>query len=194
MEYVLWTDPDVMFQSDLNASTLPKPRLLSVSTDANHHGIAENFGVVYFNVSAYASVFQGVISTGSDLNWDFPIADQNLLNAHLGKFGLISILPKAYNYRGYWGKPQFNDLSEPLLPIIIHFHGPKPAYTLCVLHAFRLHHHDEAAIRGMCGGNSEIFRLVEAAFKRDRGEYFKEIITFYEHYAHQSAFIHSIKN
>lgn len=34
MDYVLWTDPDVLFETNIDSCSLPRPRLLSVGAEA----------------------------------------------------------------------------------------------------------------------------------------------------------------
>ncbi len=44
-EYVLWTDPDVLFRGHIDSCTLAKPQILSVGPEMRM-GFAENYGVI----------------------------------------------------------------------------------------------------------------------------------------------------
>ncbi|KAL6050147.1 Glycosyl transferase [Balamuthia mandrillaris] len=202
--YILWTDPDVMFEKDLNSNSLPKPRLFSVAPDAAFDGPPENFGVVYANVSAYASVFQQVIEHANSRNWHYNIADQALLNEVFRRTTLISHLPNTYNYRVYWGRPKPLLWSPALPPTIIHFHGPKPEFAICVVNELRAQEllatteskkkskrkakHGEKGetqdeqLLGKCGGRLDILQLVRWGFERDGGEYWDEVVAKYRSY------------
>jgi hypothetical protein len=61
LDYVLWTDPDVIFLEDIDSCTLPRPRILSVGPDAAMGGVG-NCGVIYFNVETYTRMFPVTIS------------------------------------------------------------------------------------------------------------------------------------
>ncbi|KAL6076554.1 hypothetical protein QOT17_002681 [Balamuthia mandrillaris] len=162
MDYVLWTDSDVIFQKDLNSISLPKPRFFSMAPDAGFNGVPENAGVFYLNVSAYASVSQEVTSfpcvasffmhgwLASQNNqlqahanakgWFYDVADQGVFLDFFewganGNF--ISPLPNTYNYRVYWGRPQPLFWSQALEPAIIHFHAVKPEFASCVVKEMR---------------------------------------------------------
>ncbi|KAL6047879.1 Glycosyltransferase [Balamuthia mandrillaris] len=212
--YILWTDPDVMFEKDLNSNSLPKPRLFSVAPDAAFDGLPENFGVVYANVSAYASVFQQVshlhfigfkvIEHANSRNWHYNIADQALLNEIFRPTALISHLPNTYNYRVYWGRPKPLFWSPALPPTIIHFHGPKPEFALCVVNELRaqellateskktLKDEEEGQtvdeqLLGKCGGRLDILQLVRWGFERDGGEYWDEVVAKYRSYVQRLA-------
>ena len=59
-EYILWTDPDVVFLQDIGSCRLPRPHALSIGPDSDQGGIG-NCGVIYFNVSAYTSIFDDLV-------------------------------------------------------------------------------------------------------------------------------------
>ncbi|KAL6076551.1 Glycosyl transferase [Balamuthia mandrillaris] len=206
--YILWTDADVMFEKDLNSNSLPKPRLFSVAPDAAFDGRPENFGVVYTNVSAYASVFPQVIEHANSRSWHYDIADQALLNEVFQSTALISHLPNTYNYRVYWGRPKPLLWSPALPPAIIHFHGPKPEFAICVVNELRAQEllatteskkskrktKDEEEgqtldeqILGKCGGRLDILQLVRWGFERDGGEYWDEVVAKYRSYVQRLA-------
>jgi hypothetical protein len=58
-DYVLWTDPDVVFMNNIDSCELPRPRILSIGPESEMGGIG-NCGVIYYNVEAYEHVFPQV--------------------------------------------------------------------------------------------------------------------------------------
>ena len=72
---MLWTDPDVLLSADIPACSLSVPRLLSIGPEATP-GTPADYGVAYFNVSAYAGLFGGLVAWAAARRFEF---DQNLL-------------------------------------------------------------------------------------------------------------------
>ncbi|KAK9840626.1 hypothetical protein WJX81_005387 [Elliptochloris bilobata] len=77
LDTVLWTDPDVLFSGDINTCSLSMPRLLSIGPEAAP-GVPGNYGTVYFNVSAYAALFDGLVAWAVARRFEFD-HDQNAL-------------------------------------------------------------------------------------------------------------------
>ncbi|KAL6047886.1 hypothetical protein QOT17_020015 [Balamuthia mandrillaris] len=195
MDYVLWTDSDVIFQKDLNSISLPKPRLFSMAPDAGFNGVPENAGVFYLNVSAYASVSQELQAHANAKGWFYDVADQGVFLDFFewganGNF--ISPLPNTYNYRVYWGRPQPLFWSQALEPTIIHFHAVKPEFASCVVKKMRAmrataserkqQEEEEGELIKRCGGQLNILRLAMWGFERDGGEYWDEVVAKYRSY------------
>ncbi|KAL6050155.1 hypothetical protein QOT17_020014 [Balamuthia mandrillaris] len=190
MNYVLWTDPDVMFEKDLHANSIAKPRLFSLPPGASFDGKPEDFGVTYINVSAYTFVFPEVIAYANSKTWLVtpPSADM-LFKELFGNTSLISYLPNTFSYKVHWGRPQALFWSQPLAPSILHFQGPKPEFSVCAVHELRkvmkkektkaLNHE---SILGKCGGRPGDLELVLWGFERDGGEYWDEVGDKYRRY------------
>ena len=75
-EYVLWTDADIIFRGPIDSCTLAKPQILSVGPELRM-GWPENYGVAYFNVSAYTAGFRDLIAWGRQHKFRF-YHDKNL--------------------------------------------------------------------------------------------------------------------
>lgn len=99
--YVLWTDPDVIFLQDVNSSVLPKPRYLSIGPDASPD-LAENGGVIYYNVTAYREVFGDLMQWSEKRHFDFKWVDQSMLVGYFNQGGVhrITPLPNVFNWCG----------------------------------------------------------------------------------------------
>ncbi len=50
--FVLWTDPDVFFFSNITSCSIPKPHIMSIGPEALKDGTG-NCGVIYYNIRAY---------------------------------------------------------------------------------------------------------------------------------------------
>lgn len=99
-DYVLWTDPDVLFYHDIDSCSLPKPRYLSIGPDAMHFN-ADNCGVAYFNVSGFGEVHSDLVNWASnERSFDFMVADQDMIKGYFGSF--LHQLPDTYNWKPYW--------------------------------------------------------------------------------------------
>ncbi len=97
--YVLWTDPDVIFLQDVNSSVLAKPRYLAIGPDASPD-LAENGGVIYFNVSGYSEVFDDLMDWSEQHQFNFRWVDQSMLVGYFNQGGVqrISQLPNVFNW------------------------------------------------------------------------------------------------
>ncbi|KAL6076555.1 hypothetical protein QOT17_002682 [Balamuthia mandrillaris] len=190
MNYVLWTDADVMFEKDLHANCIAKPRLFSLPPAAAFDGKPEDFGVTYINVSAYTFVFPEVIAYANSKTWHVtPPSADTLFKELFGNTSLISYLPNTFSYKVHWGRPQALFWSQPLAPSILHFQGPKPEFSVCAVHELRKVKKKEKTkelnhgnILGKCGGRSGDLELVLWGFERDGGEYWDEVGDEYRRY------------
>lgn len=101
--YVLWTDPDVIFLQDVNSSVLSKPRYLAMGPDASPD-LAENGGVIYFNVTAYCDVFDDLMQWSEQRRFDFEWVDQSMLVGYFNQGGTqrITPLPNTFNWCVSW--------------------------------------------------------------------------------------------
>lgn len=135
-EYALWSDPDVLFEQDINSCSLPKPRLVSIGAETIP-GTVANCGVMYYHVDAFGKTLNSLLDFADSKGWMFD-DDQNLFRSHYKRW-MINALPDAYNYKPYWGEKEFirpaplykeQSLAE---VAIIHTHGPKPTTALCVI-------------------------------------------------------------
>ncbi len=103
-EYVLWTDPDVLFFGDIDSCTLPKPRYLSVGPDATPYN-TDNCGVIYYNVSGFGEVHGDMVAwAAQEHKFDFLVADQDMIKGFFRRQdrNYIQHLPDTYNWKPYW--------------------------------------------------------------------------------------------
>ena len=54
LDYVLWTDPDVLFRHDINSCSLPLPRLLSIGPEVRPLSLTCPTNVHYYFIPAFA--------------------------------------------------------------------------------------------------------------------------------------------
>ena len=128
-EHVLWTDPDVIFRGDIDSCTLAKPQILSVGPEFRM-GFAENYGVIYFNVSGYRSAHEDLIAWARHHHFHFD-HDQNLFLGYWGS--AVNTLPNGFNWKPYWGNSStaIPGQFDHELVKIVHFHGPKLSTASC---------------------------------------------------------------
>lgn len=128
-EYVLWTDPDILFRGSIDSCTLAKPQVLSVGPELRM-GWPENYGVIYFNVSGYRTFFPQLIKWGRQKHFHFD-HDQNFFLAYWGT--AVNVLPNGMNWKPYWGDAS-TAIPGPVTHEqikIVHFHGPKLSTAIC---------------------------------------------------------------
>lgn len=119
-QYVLYVDIDVMFMSDLNLESLPRPKVVMVGpefnksiTDAGYF----NAGILYFNVEEMKKKSTLIFKQlESHIPNSTGLFDQGYLNDFC--FDDYEELPLEYNWKPYWGT---NENAK-----IVHFHGIKP--------------------------------------------------------------------
>ena len=132
-EFVLWTDPDVIFRGAIDSCTLAQPRVLSVGPEFRM-GWPENYGVIYFNESGYAATFEDLIKWARLQNFHFN-HDQHLFSEYwrTAVGTAVTVLPDGMNWKPYWGNAStaIPGQFEHGLIKIVHFHGPKLSTAIC---------------------------------------------------------------
>lgn len=199
-EYVLWTDPDVIFQDKIDSCTLARPQVLSVGPEL-HMGRPENYGVIYFNVSGYTEVFGDIMRFAKKKKFHFD-HDQNLFLEFWGTN--VTVLPSGMNWKPYWGNTSFA-MPGPFQHghiMIIHTHGPKLSTAICFfgqLEADARSRRRFDSIRALkhCGlkrspnGSrewlEELAEILLAAYQIDRGHLYKEMEEQYKAYLRPSS-------
>lgn len=120
-EYVLYTDNDVMFISEISEILEKKPDTFMCAGEftkvARHWDM--NSGVMWINWRYLQSTYKDFVEfIKNNLN-KFNVYDQDaykmFYNSSIGQ------LNYKFNYKPYWGP--FDDIK------ILHFHGPKPTFT-----------------------------------------------------------------
>lgn len=123
-EFVLYTDFDVMFRSDVTKTEL-HPAFMSCGPE---HGIDDwsyfNSGVMLMNLPALRSTREEFFSiVRQRIGEAQPHNDQYMLNLCYGD--RYEKLPLSWNWKPYWG---FSEEAK-----IVHFHGPKPGVIKNIL-------------------------------------------------------------
>lgn len=133
LDYVLYTDTDVVFFQEFHDCTLPRPKVLAFGGDFKRNKI-ENSGVLYLNVTAMEELWPETLKFADSKKWKFngPV-DQGLYDDFYKK--RATQLPDSFNWKGYWGEPK-----SPNEPVIGHFHGPKPDGCLECFLMWRKHY------------------------------------------------------
>ena len=199
-EYVLWTDPDVIFQDKIDSCTLARPPVLSVGPELRM-GWPENYGVIYFNISGYTEVFGDIMRFAKKRRFHFD-HDQNLFLEFWGTN--VTVLPSGMNWKPYWGNASMA-LPGPVEHghiTIIHTHGPKLSTAICFfgqLEADAQARRDFDAILALqqCGlkrspnGSKkwleELADILLAAYQKDGGYLYREMHEQYKNYLHPSS-------
>lgn len=117
LDYIFYTDVDVIFFKDINTCVLEPPRYLRYGAEAFRNNISCNTGVMYMNVTAMVEERDALLATADAHGWNTISFDQGLMNIHFE--GRIDHLPDTFNWKVYWGS------NEDIY--VLHFHGPKPA-------------------------------------------------------------------
>lgn len=117
-EYVLYTDNDVMFISDISDLNNLKPDHLMCAGEfqpvVNHLGM--NTGVMWLNWKSLLNSYEDFVDFIKKNLDKLIVYDQTAYILFYNK--KISLLDYRYNYKPYW--PKNNEMK------ILHFHGPKP--------------------------------------------------------------------
>jgi len=119
---VLYTDVDTIFMGDVNACSLPSPRILAAAGEVTKLSPA-NAGVIYLNLTAWADLHGDLMHHAAKKGWIFPNADQEWLFTFFGD--RVAVLPDTYNWKPYWGHPQPGTWGRAPAIRILHIHGPK---------------------------------------------------------------------
>ncbi len=119
---VLYTDVDTIFMGDINACSLPAPRILAAAGEVTKLTPA-NAGVIYLNLTAWAELHGDLMRFAAGHGWIFPNADQEWLFSFFGD--RVAVLPDTYNWKPYWGHPQPGTWGRAPAVKILHIHGPK---------------------------------------------------------------------
>jgi hypothetical protein len=126
-EFVLYTDFDVMFRSDVTTSDF-RPTFLAVGPE---HWMPD---WSYFNSGVMVMNLPNLRGSRKDF---FNVVKKNIANTpphddqtmyNICYRDRYDRLPLSWNWKPYWG---FSDLAE-----IVHFHGPKPGHVMRMLDGF----------------------------------------------------------
>lgn len=187
-DYVLWTDPDILFRGSIDSCTLAKPQVLSVGPEMRM-GWPENYGVIYFNVSGYREIFPRLIGWGREQRFRFD-HDQNLFLAFWGT--AVDVLPNGMNWKPYWGDTS-TAIPGPVAHEqirIVHFHGPKLSTSMCFFNrldrdgksdkiSVSVEKIRECGLREAPNGDMDWLRLLAGlltqAYERDKGQFYREL-------------------
>lgn len=123
-KYVLYTDIDVIFNSDISFDELPQPAFLAAAPEFNPN-IEEmeyfNAGVLLMNIEGMKIKREEFIKRLKNRDRNASgLFDQGYLNELC--FKDMELLPIELNWKPYWG---INDKAK-----LIHFHGMKPSSNL----------------------------------------------------------------
>lgn len=118
-KYVLYTDNDILFMSDISKLNKLKPKFFNISSEFSKNKYTDiNSGVMWINIENMYNIypnFRDFIINNFD---KFQTYDQDAIKFFFkGKWDFLDF---RYNYKPYFGKR--NDVK------ILHFHGPKPLH------------------------------------------------------------------
>lgn len=120
-DYVLYTDNDVMFISDVSELEKLKPNFYNCAGEFtkkfNYMGL--NTGVMVVNWKNLLLIYDDFVDFISKNLNKFKVYDQDAIKLYFKE--KIESLDYRYNYKPYWGPS--NDVK------ILHFHGPKPTHS-----------------------------------------------------------------
>ena len=159
--HVLFSDNDVMFVRDFDASIIPPTPIVAVGPQQKHH-TSLNAGVLYMNAEGCRQEFPAMFDWwANQTHWHSQLTQPMLLRFFRKR---MSLLPDAFNYKAYWGpSPEAT---------LIHFHGPKPTRCLPCYLEFRKNGTD---FRKPCGCAPDYNQLWQTALMSDNGSYFAQI-------------------
>ena len=187
-DYILWTDPDVLFRGSIDSCTLARPQVLSVGPEMRM-GWAENYGVIFFNVSGYTDIFQDLIGWARQHQFHYN-HDQDLFLQYWGT--AVNVLPNGMNWKPYWGDTSTaipGSESHEVIKVV-HFHGPKLRTAMCffgLMGGSKYSQYNSASVKMIrdCGlrmarsGDTEwmglLAELLIQAYKKDGGQFYREL-------------------
>lgn len=121
--YVLYTDNDVLFYSDVSDLLLLKPQYFSISSEFTKDYRDINSGVMWINTKKMIEEYDDFVDFIVRNFKHFKVYDQDAIKIYFE--GKTDILDYHYNYKPYWGETD-KEIK------ILHFHGPKPShYEMC---------------------------------------------------------------
>ena len=174
-ELVLYTDNDVMFYHKFNPCKLKKPDIMAIGAEVGDD--VKNSGVLFINFKGLAAVLPNLVSYATSNNWDFPAHDQGLINEYFPAQEThhreLDPLPRAYNWKGYWG---VNPSA-----VIVHWHGPKPERCIkCYIeHLKQVNIDKDAILQCPCPFYDHLWKMAMVA---DEGNMYKSLLRDYEAY------------
>jgi hypothetical protein len=191
MQYVLYTDADVLFYNDFNSCALIKPPVISIGPEY-YKNTSGNSGVLYMNVSAMKEHHKRLIAYADSKSWNFDSLDQGLILNYFVRNGLSNKLPNEYNWKGYWGGIEDKNIEKKDIEnkniekkdienkniekkdiVIVHFHGPKPGRCLDCFLTFR-------HFKNYCKNCSNYEFLFQSTV--DHGKFYEKLlIDFYKY-------------
>ncbi|MEB3375017.1 glycosyltransferase [Bacteroides sp. CR5/BHMF/2] len=123
-KYVLYSDIDVIFNSDILLEELPHPTYLAAAPEYERN-VEDmeyfNAGVLVMNIQGMKEKYEEFILKMKNRERNISgLFDQGYLNELC--FKDMELLPIEYNWKPYWG---INDKAK-----LIHFHGMKPSSNL----------------------------------------------------------------
>lgn len=116
--YVLYTDNDVLFFSDVSGLLLLNPEYFAISSEFTKDYRDVNSGVMWINTKAMYKEYYDFVDFIINNFKHFKVYDQDAIKIYF--YDKMTILDYYYNYKPYWGE---DDNIK-----ILHFHGPKPAH------------------------------------------------------------------
>ena len=120
-DYVLYTDNDIMFISDISEITENKPKTFMCAGEFTKIGryMDMNSGVMWLNWKFLQSTYNDFTEFIKNNLSKFQVYDQDAYKLFYNES--IDRLNYRFNYKPYWGS--YNDIK------ILHFHGPKPTFS-----------------------------------------------------------------
>lgn len=189
---ILHADVDTLFLSDINACSLPSPRILAAAGEATKLSPA-NAGVLYINLTAWEELHPDFMRYGEHEGWVFDNADQTWLFDFFGD--RVSVLPDTYNWKPYWGLPRAGTWGKAPAVKILHIHGPKLHESVCVLRYLRTsqpvrewNSTQLLDIKGWCKYERSQYSMILLlnAFDVDRGDLYNDAHRLFYHYLAQA--------
>lgn len=141
-DYVLYTDNDVMFISDVSGLIEFKSNLImccgEFTKQSNFHGM--NSGVMWMNWKLLLNFQEDFVNFIKQNLHKFQVYDQDAYKQYFRE--KLTLLNYEFNYKPYWG--HHDDIK------ILHFHGPKPTQTEKELESFPFKQLITPYFREMC--------------------------------------------
>ena len=185
LDSVLFMAADTLLLQDINACSLPTPRILSAAGDPSTR-LWESFGAYHINMSAWAELHPDLMRFCAARDWAVLGAHGRWMHELLG--ARVSALPETYTWQPWWGRPRAGTWGKPPEIQVLHLHGPVLQESLCVLKYLDSHEPLTAKlledIRSWCDfrhPDSAMQQLVNAQFA-DSGALFKSAYVLHSQY------------
>ena len=183
LDFVLWTDTDVVFMNDINACKLPKPDIISAGPGITKFDSTRfSFGVMYLNAKEFGRMASKQKTMACHAYQAFSTEGlHELIQDSIGH-KQISVLPEGYDWKPFWGDPKIIVMGDQPIMHIVHYHDFDLSDAVCGLDHLQAMHAGKDSAEGSKKQASEdrtkAVTLCCRACQRRNCELFKRLLIY----------------